>query len=126
MSAARRRTSCPSTLPFLTGDPALAAWSAEGGTLRLEGVPLTLTPEGAEAFGTYPAGEAFDPLTLELQTTEACAEAAVAARAGAPVAQGAIIAGAVLLGVAISIAVHLVLRARRRSRPAVPPPPAVP
>lgn len=113
-------------VPFLTGDLDLATWTAEGGTLRVESVPLTLTPEGAEAFGTYPAGEAFDPLTLELQTTEACAEAAVAARSAGPLAPGAIIAGAVLLAVAISVAVHLVLRARRRSRLPEPPAPAVP
>lgn len=113
-------------VPFLTGDLSRASWTASGDALLLDGIPLTLTPEGAEAFGTYPAGESFDPLTLELATTAACADAAIAARGSAAASlQTALIVAAVLLGVALSVAVHLVLRARRRSRPPGLEPPAV-
>jgi hypothetical protein len=34
----------------------------------------TLTAEGAAAFGTYPAGESFDPVSAELALTPACDE----------------------------------------------------
>jgi hypothetical protein len=113
-------------VPFVTGDPGLAEWSVEGSTLRIDGIPLTLTAEGAEAFGTYPAGEAFDAITLELDTTAACAEAAIAARTSAGSAPVLLIVGAVLLAVVGSIVVHLVLRARRRSRPPTEAASAVP
>ncbi len=36
----------------------------------LRDIPAALTPEGAEVFGTYPAGEALDPVTLSLPVAD--------------------------------------------------------
>ncbi|MFJ3790106.1 HtaA domain-containing protein [Kitasatospora sp. NPDC090091] len=37
-----------------------------GGVVTLSGVPATLTAEGVPVFGSYPAGEALDPVTVSL------------------------------------------------------------
>ena len=103
---------------FATGDLSAAEWTAGEGGLLIAGIPLTLTEQGADAFGTYPAGEALDPLDLRLTTTADCAEQAIAARqSGAGMLAPLLIVGVVLLGVAASVVVHLRLRAaKRRSR----------
>lgn len=103
---------------FATGDLAAAEWTAGEDGLLIAGIPLTLTEQGADAFGTYPAGEALDPLDLRLTTTADCAEQAIAARqSGAGMLAPLLIVGVVLLGVAASVVVHLRLRAaKRRSR----------
>jgi hypothetical protein len=46
-----------------------------GNAITLTGVPTELTADGAEAFGTYEAGSAFDPITVSFTTAE-CAETA--------------------------------------------------
>lgn len=62
---------------FVEGELSDGTWSVEGSELVVTDVPLALTGPGAESFGTYPAGEAFDPLTLRLDFgTPECAEAA--------------------------------------------------
>ncbi|GAA1741021.1 HtaA domain-containing protein [Microcella frigidaquae] len=100
---------------FATGDLAAAAWTAGDDGLLIAGIPLTLTEQGAEAFGTYPAGEALDPLDLRLTTTADCAEQAIAARqSGAGMLAPLLIVGVVLIGVAASVVVHLRLRAAKR------------
>lgn len=100
---------------FATGDLGAAEWSADGDGLLIASIPLTLTAEGAEAFGTYPEGEALDPLDLRLTTTPDCAEQAVAARdAGGGMLVPLLIVGLVLLAVAGSVLVHLRLRAAKR------------
>ncbi len=43
------------------------------GAVTLTGVPASLTAEGAAAFGTYPEGEALDPVTLVLPVASDCA-----------------------------------------------------
>lgn len=51
---------------FATLDLAAATVREVGGTVVLEDIPATLTEGGSEAFGTYPAGEAMDPVTLSI------------------------------------------------------------
>ncbi len=99
---------------FVTGDLSAAAWRADGDLLVIDEVPLVLTEEGAEAFGTYPAGEPFDPITIELEAGAECASAAVAARAGAALPVPLIVAAAIAL-LGSSVAGWLVVRARRRT-----------
>jgi hypothetical protein len=112
---------------FATGDLAAAEWTAGEDGLLIAGIPLTLTAEGAEAFGTYPEGEALDPLDLRLTTTPACADEAIAARAaGGGMLVPLLIVGLVVLAVAASVLVHLRLRAAKRrgggAEPEVPRP----
>ncbi len=52
-----------------------AAEQGDGGDLvAFTGVPAVLTAAGAAAFGTYPAGEALDPLDLRMTVDSACVE----------------------------------------------------
>ena len=44
----------------------------DGDTWSVSSAPTLLTDEGAEAFGTYPAGEPFDPLDLTVDVTPGC------------------------------------------------------
>ena len=44
------------------------------GSWEVREAALTLTREGAEAFGTYPAGEVLDPLSWKITTTPGCLE----------------------------------------------------
>jgi len=99
-------------VPFVVGDVAEAEWSVDGELLVIDAVPLTLTAEGAEAFGTYPEGEPFDALTVTLDAGAECAAAALDARAttGVPLAQ--LIAIALALGGAAT-AGALIARGRR-------------
>lgn len=100
---------------FATGDLAAAEWQAAEDGLLIAGIPLTLTEQGAEAFGTYPAGEPLDPFDLRLSTTDECATQAIAARdAGAGMLVPLLIVALVALVVASSVLVHLRLRAARR------------
>lgn len=101
-------------VPFLSGDLNAAEWSDDGdGTVTIDGIPLVLTPEGAEAFGTYPAGEAFDPLTLELSTSPDCAAQALEARAAGGAVPLLVVAGVVAGGVGLGAVLALLLRRRR-------------
>ncbi len=63
-------------VPFAT-----LAWSesdvtldSASGSWEVRDAALTLTREGAEAFGTYPAGEALDPLSWKITTAPGCVE----------------------------------------------------
>lgn len=42
------------------------------GVATLEAAPATLTAAGSAAFGTYPAGEEFDPITVTFSATSDC------------------------------------------------------
>lgn len=81
-------------------------------SLTITDIPATLTDAGATAFGTYQAGEPFDPVTLELTFDGDCAIPA-ASVGWVPWALG----GGVLVA---GLAVGLVLF---RRRPRVTPPP---
>jgi hypothetical protein len=86
-------------------------------------IPATLTAAGAAAFGTYPEGEALDPVDLRITVDPACAVATVddeqppaateAVSAEAP-AWPWIVGGVVLLLAVGVVAAVLV----RRTRPA--------
>ena len=47
--------------------------SRDNGTVTITGIPTQLTVSGADAFGTYPAGEEFDPITLTYSLPTDCA-----------------------------------------------------
>ena len=58
---------------------AVMSWSrdqesvdSESGHWVIEQAQVTLTDEGSDAFGTYPAGENMDPLSLELTVEPGC------------------------------------------------------
>ena len=57
---------------FVSIDLSEAQIDSEAGTWRLEAASTELTTAGAEAFGTYPAGEALDPIDIQLQTEPGC------------------------------------------------------
>jgi hypothetical protein len=50
-----------------------ATRTQEGDTLTLTDVPAVLTAAGSAAFGTYPEGEALDPLTITATVESGCA-----------------------------------------------------
>ncbi len=102
-----------------------ATVARDGDTLTWTAVPATLTESGSAAFGTYPAGEALDPLTIvatvdaecgePLETPEATpsesdVEADPASDAGWPVWATVLIA---LLAAAIIVALVVILVRRR-------------
>jgi large repetitive protein len=47
--------------------------TSDDGTVTIANAPATLTEEGSAAFGTYEAGEAFDPVTLTFTVGADCA-----------------------------------------------------
>ena len=48
--------------------------NSEVGTWVISDATVTLTDEGSDAFGTYPAGEQLDPMDIELAVTPGCLE----------------------------------------------------
>ncbi len=99
------------------------AMENKDGTLTVTAAPTVLTPAGAAAFGTYEAGEPFDPVSFTLPLDAACAAPVVepseiATVTAEPVASGSdltwlwILIVAVLLLV-IAAAVIIVTRRRR-------------
>lgn len=101
------------------------AMENKDGTLTVTSAPTVLTPAGAAAFGTYEAGEPFDPVSFTLPLDAACAAPVVepsetATVTAEPVASGSdltwlwILIVAVLLLV-IAAAVIIVTRRRRRA-----------
>jgi hypothetical protein len=99
-------------VPFVVGDLAAAEWRVDGDLLVIEAVPLVLTADGAEAFGTYPEGEPFDALTVTFDAGADCAVAALDARDSAPASGALVVAVALTLAGAASAGV-LVARGRR-------------
>jgi hypothetical protein len=63
---------------FADLDLSMASRSADNGVLTIEGAPATLTATGADAFGTYPAGEPLDPVTITGTLADDCGELVVA------------------------------------------------
>lgn len=69
--------------------------------LALAGIPTVLTDAGARAFGTYQAGEPFDPIDLELDFAGECAAPADTAWLYW-VAGGLVVAGVVAVSVSLT------------------------
>lgn len=107
---------------FAELDLAAAEPGGGGDLVAFTGIPATLTAAGAAAFGTYPEGEALDPVDLTITVDPACALPAVddeqplaatgTVSAEAPVWPWLVGAIALLLAVA-AVAAVLVRRARR-------------
>ena len=57
---------------FVSIDVSEAEVDSESGVWSVAGATTELTVAGAEAFGTYPAGEAFDPIDIELRAEPGC------------------------------------------------------
>lgn len=75
--------------------------------LTIRDVPATLTDAGAEAFGTYQAGEPFDPVTIELAFDDDCE---------APADTNWWLVGGLALGAAAALVAALLwYRVRRRA-----------
>ena len=99
----------------------------DGGAVTITAAPATLTAAGAAAFGTYPAGEELDPVTVAFTTAADCAlpaeeEAAptVTSTADEPVSDESAIdygwivwAVLALFVVAAAVVVTVVVRRRR-------------
>ena len=107
----------------------LAAVTAEEGegTLTWTAIPAVLTEAGAAAFGTYPAGEVLDPLTVTITLPADClaaADAAASAAAGSVDGESAgpdltwvwwVVGGIALLAIAVALGVFRARRATRRA-----------
>lgn len=63
-------------VPFatITWDRASEDVSPDEGVWRVEGAEVVLSDEGSAAFGTYPAGEVMDPLSMRIQVAPGCLE----------------------------------------------------
>jgi len=106
---------------FADLDLAAASRSAEDGVLVIAEIAAQLTATGAEAFGTYPAGDPLDALTITATLGDDCGELVVA-EPEAPITEQPesneltwlwIALGALLLA---AIAVLVALLVRRRPR----------
>jgi hypothetical protein len=63
---------------FAAVDLTGATTEVNGSTITITQAPATLTPDGARAFGTYPAGSSLDPISVQLLKGLEC-DTAVAA-----------------------------------------------
>ena len=96
-------------VPFVSVDVSESSLGED--TWSVSSAPTVLTAEGAEAFGTYPEGEPFDPVDITVSVESGCVE------------QGP--SGAWFLGlglgsaVTVGLATVLVRRWRGRERPAL-------
>ena len=61
---------------FVTVDISDATVDAEAGTWQVLDASTVLTKSGADAFGTYPAGEPFDPIDIRIQVEPGCLQPA--------------------------------------------------
>ena len=71
---------------FAELDLAAAELGGGGDLVAFTGIPATLTAAGAAAFGTYPAGEALDPIDLRITVDPACVEPVAVVEETTPVA----------------------------------------
>lgn len=91
----------------------------DGGVLTVTDAAAVLTTPGAEAFGTYPAGEELDPVSFTLAVDETCAAAAPdvidpdGAAAGADLGWLLWLAAVVVIVVGAVAAIVIRVRSRR-------------
>ena len=105
---------------FAALDLAAAERGGGGDLVAFSGIPATLTAAGAAAFGTYPEGEALDPVDLAITLDPACLEPVVAVdepRAGTENASAASplpwILGALVLLLVVPALIVVLVRRRR-------------
>ena len=91
----------------------LSAAQYREGAVTIKDAPVTLTTAGAAAFGTYPAGERLDPVTISFTADPACT-VAPPSRPGAFFVIWLAFASALAVTV---ITIELVLRRRRAQAP---------
>lgn len=103
------RTVNATDIGFVNVDASDARVDSRAGTWSVDAAPTVLTPEGAEAFGTYPAGEAFDPIDLRVQVDPGCLQPALSTPWFLGLTLGSI--------VTVTAAIVLVRRWRGRGRP---------
>ncbi len=103
------RTVNAHNVSFVRVDAAGAVVDSETGTWSVESAPTVLTTEGAEAFGTYPAGEAFDPIDIRVQVDPGCLQPSLSTPWFFGLALGSV--------VTVSLAIVLVRKWRGRERP---------
>ncbi|AVG23413.1 Secreted iron transport protein Htaa [Pontimonas salivibrio] len=103
------RTVSAQNVSFVSVDAAGAVVDSEAGTWSVNSAPTVLTAEGAEAFGTYPAGEAFDPIDIRVQVDPGCLQPPLSTPWFFGLALGSV--------VTVSLAIVLVRRWRGRERP---------
>jgi hypothetical protein len=105
---------------FVTLDLAAAAIESSGGVVTISDAPAVLTEAGAAAFGTYGAGEAFDPLTVVFTVGDCAVEVPEAPAADEPVASDAADLGwlpwAIIALLVISGVITTVVVLRRRAQ----------
>ena len=92
---------------FVEVDISQATVDSDAGVFEVSGAPAVFTTEGAEAFGTYPAGEEFDPVSLRFSTEPGCL-------AGPQPVSVMAIGGAIL---ALALAVVAIVWARKSRGP---------
>ena len=95
---------------FVAVDISSATWDTDSGVWQVVDAPTTFTEQGQEAFGTYPAGEKFDPVTIRFHTTSGCLSA------GQSPALPVIVIGTVVAVLATATALW-VRKSRGRERP---------
>jgi hypothetical protein len=100
---------------FVTVDLASSTVSSANSVLTFAQAPTALTAEGAAAFGTYEAGEAFDPVTINLTVAPGCELVVPEPAAESPDFTWAWIALGAVLALALAATALIVVR-RRRSR----------
>ncbi len=102
---------------FATLDLTAATRSMADGVLTIDSIAADLTEEGAAAFGTYPAGEPLDPITIVASLDPACAaeiEADLAAVGGASWVGPALAGAGIVLALAgLTVGGIVVVRRRR-------------
>jgi len=102
---------------FAALDLTAATRSVADGVLTIDGIAAALTEEGAAAFGTYPAAEPLDPITIVASLDPACAaevEADLAAVGGVSWVGPALAGAGIVLALAgLTVGGIVVVRRRR-------------
>jgi hypothetical protein len=92
-----------------------SGFTVAGGTATLAAAPATLTEAGSAAFGTYPAGEELDPITVTFGATSDCMPAPTALTT--LLARNTVVALTVVVVAAAAGLVFYVARRRGRKPP---------
>lgn len=107
---------------FASIDLSTATRTVDGSTVTFDSAPAVLLPAGADAFGTYEAGDEFDPITVTLTTSMECGAVEAEAPTNTPVVASGpdltwlwwVIVGILLLAI-VAVAVTALTRRAHRS-----------